>query len=214
MLACLHVLQNGFSSVASPAFLVHISREMPEKSKFLRGQLLLDSGQLGGSFFQRTVVLICQHNAEGAFGLVLNRPLGKAVGEMIVADLPDSLKNSPLYVGGPVQPGALSYLHTDSFIPDAEVLPNLALGHSLDDLLEIGESFSPAKKVRLFAGYAGWSPGQLENEMKRKAWTTFPASLELVFETPPEGLWQKVLQSKGGWRNKLLSQMPEDPSRN
>jgi putative transcriptional regulator len=193
---------------------VQIALSMAEKSKFLRGQLLLDSGQLGGSFFQRTVVLICQHNAEGAFGLVLNRPLGKAVGDLIVADLPDALKSSPLYVGGPVQPGALSYLHTDNFIPDAEVLPNLALGHSLDDLLEIGESFSPAKKVRLFAGYAGWSPGQLESEMKRKAWTTFPASLELVFETPPEQLWQKVLQSKGGWKNKLLSQMPEDLSWN
>ena len=66
---------------------------MAAKPKFLQGQLLLDSGQLGGSFFQRTVVLICQHNAEGAFGLVLNRSLGKTVGEMIVADLPDTLKN-------------------------------------------------------------------------------------------------------------------------
>jgi putative transcriptional regulator len=187
---------------------------MAAKQKFLQGQLLLDSGQLGGSFFQRTVVLICQHNAEGAFGLVLNRALGKTVGEMIVADLPDTLKESPLFLGGPVQPGALSFLHTDSFIPDADVLPNLALGHSLDDLLEIGEGFSPTKKVRLFAGYAGWSPGQLETEMKRKSWLTFPASVQLVFETPPEQLWQKILNDKGGWRNKLLAQMPDDLSLN
>ena len=182
--------------------------------KFLKGQLLLDSGQLGGSFFQRTVVLICQHDAEGAFGLVLNRSLGKTVGEMIVADLPDTLKESPLFLGGPVQPGALSFLHTDSFIPDAVVMPNLALGHSLDELVEVGGSFSPSKRVRLFAGYAGWSPGQLETEMKRKAWLTFPASLELVFETPPEELWQKVLKSKGGWQNRLLAQMPDDLSLN
>jgi putative transcriptional regulator len=182
--------------------------------KFLRGQLLLDSGQLGGSFFQRTVILICQHNTEGAFGLVLNRSLGKTVGELIVADLPDALKESPLYLGGPVQPAALSFLHTDNFIPDADVMPNLALGHSLDDLVDVGESFSPTKKVRLFAGYAGWSPGQLETEMKRKAWLTFPASLELVFETPPEQLWQKILKSKGGWKNKLLSQLPDDLSLN
>ena len=66
----------------------------------------------------------------------------------------------------------------------------------------------------LFAGYAGWSPGQLESEMKRKSWITFPASLELVFETPPEQLWQKVLQSKGGWKNRLLAQTPEDLSWN
>jgi putative transcriptional regulator len=187
---------------------------MADKGKFLQGQLLLDSGQLGGSFFSRTVVLVCQHNVEGAFGLVLNRALGKTAGELIVADLPDTIKGSPLFLGGPVQPGALSYLHTDSFIPDAGVMPNLALGHSLDDLLEIGESFSPAKKVRLFAGYAGWSPGQLEGEMKRKAWLTYPATIELVFETPPENLWPKILLSKGGWKNKLLAQAPEDLSWN
>jgi putative transcriptional regulator len=190
------------------------AKVMPTSLKFFKGQLLLDSGQLGGSFFQRTVVLVCQHDADGAFGLVLNRSLGKTVGEMIVADLPDLLKESPLFLGGPVQPAALSFLHTDNFIPDASVLPNLALGHSLDELVDVGESFSPAKKVRLFAGYAGWSPGQLEEELKRKAWLTFPASLELVFETPPEQLWQKILKSKGGWKNKLLSQMPDDLSLN
>lgn len=187
---------------------------MAAKPKYQQGQLLLDSGQLGGSFFQRTVVLICKHNSEGAFGLVLNRSLGKTVGEMIVADLPNQLKESPLYLGGPVQPAALSFLHTDSFLPEADVLPNLALGHSLDDLLEIGEGFSATKRVRLFAGYAGWSPGQLETEMKRKAWLTFPATVNLVFETPPEDLWQKVLREKGGWRNKLLAQMPDDLSLN
>jgi putative transcriptional regulator len=187
---------------------------MAEKSRNLQGQLLLDSGLLGGSFFQHTVILICKHDGEGAFGLVLNRALGKTVGEMIVADLPELLKGSPLYVGGPVQPGALSYLHTDAFLGEADVLPNLALGHSLDDLVEIGSSFSTTKKVRLFAGYAGWSPGQLEGEMKRKSWLTYPASLNLVFETPPEQLWQRILKSKGGWKNKLLSQMPEDLSWN
>src|ERR1051325_6355277 len=169
---------------------------MLEPNTFLKGQLLLDSGQLRGSFFQRTVVLICQHDSEGAFGLVLNRATGSNVGEMIVADLPDDLKTCPLYLGGPVQPSALSFLHTDAFIPDANVLPNLSLGHSLDSLVEIGDSFSPARKIRLFAGYAGWSPGQLEEEMKRKAWLTHPASLELVFETDPAQLWQTILRQK------------------
>jgi putative transcriptional regulator len=182
--------------------------------KFLKGRLLLDGGGLGGSFFHRSVVLVCEHNAEGAFGLMLNRAAGNKVGEVLVADLPEMLKESPLFLGGPVQPTALSFLHSDNFIPDAGVLPNLALGHSLDDLLEIGESFSPAKKVKLFAGYAGWSPGQLEMEMKRKSWLTVPASLELVFETPPEELWQKIIKTKGGWKNKLLAQMPEDLSLN
>ena len=187
---------------------------MSENEKFLKGRLLLDGGSLRGSFFHHTVVLICEHNAEGAFGLVLNRVAGNKIGEVIVADLPDTLKESPLFLGGPVQPGALSFLHTDTFLPDAGVLPNLALGHSLDDLVDIGESFSPAKKVKMFAGYAGWSSGQLEMEMKRRSWLTFPASLELVFETPPDQLWQKIIRSKGGWKNRLLAQMPNDVSLN
>ena len=116
---------------------------MAASEKFLKGQLLLDSGQLRGSFFQRTVVLICQHDAEGAFGLVLNRAAGSNAGDMIVADLPDTLKACPLFLGGPVQPSALSYLLTDSFIPDANVMANLSLGHSLDTLIELGESFCP-----------------------------------------------------------------------
>src|SRR5882757_8638941 len=105
---------------------------MADKDKFLKGQLLLDSGQLRGSFFQRSVVLICQHDAEGAFGLVLNRASGDKAGETIVAELPDSLKECPLFLGGPVQPSALSFLHSDSFVADANVLPNLSLGHSLE----------------------------------------------------------------------------------
>jgi putative transcriptional regulator len=186
---------------------------MPDHQKSLKGQLLLDSGRLRGSFFQRTVVLICQHDADGAFGLVLNRATGNNVGEMIVADLPDPLKTCPLYLGGPVQPSALSFLHSDAFIPDANVLPNLSLSHSLDSLIEIGGSFSPTQQIKLFAGYAGWSSGQLEDELKRDAWLTHPGSLELVFDTNPEHLWQKILRVKGG-KYRLLSQMPEDPSLN
>jgi len=186
---------------------------MPETDKFLKGQLLLDSGRLRGSFFQRTVVLICQHDAEGAFGLVLNRPVGSSAGDLIVADLPDNMKTCPLFLGGPVQRSALSFLHTDSFIPDANVLPNLSLGHSLDTLVEIAESLSSTRKIKMFAGYAGWSPGQLEDEMKRKAWLIHPASLELVFEPNPEQLWQSILRQKG-WQYRLLAQMPEDLSLN
>jgi len=186
---------------------------MTEARKYLKGQLLLDSGQLNGSFFQRTVVLICQHDAEGAFGLVLNRSSGNKLGEMIVADVPELLKDQPLYLGGPVQLSALSFLHADSFLPNASILPNLDLGHSLDSLVEIGDSFSATKKIKMFAGYAGWSPGQLEEEMKRKAWLTHPASIELVFDADPEQLWQMILREKG-WKYRLLAEMPEDISLN
>jgi len=185
---------------------------MAGKFKSLKGQLLLDGGNLRGSFFHRTVVLICQHDSDGALGLVLNRGSGNKVGEMIVEDMPDKLKEYPLYLGGPVQPAALSYLHTDHFLLNANVLPNLNLGHSLEGLVEIGESFSATQNVRVFAGYAGWSPGQLDDEMKREAWLIHPASMDLVFEKPEE-LWQLILR-KMGWKYRLLAEAPEDLSWN
>src|SRR5262249_48311185 len=152
-------------------------------------------------------------DAEGAFGLVLNRSTGSNVGDSIVADLPEALKNNELFIGGPVQPSALSFLLADEFLSDANVMPNLSLGHSLDSLMELGESFSARRKVKMFAGYAGWSAGQLEEEMRRKAWLSHPASLELVFDPKPEQLWQAILRQKG-WKYKILSQTPEDLSLN
>lgn len=187
---------------------------MAEPFKSLKGQLLLDSGLLNGSFFHRTVVLICQHDEQGAFGLVVNRTGENKVGEMLVADLPDSLKDQSLFVGGPVQPTALSYLHTDNFLLEASVIPNLNLGHSLDSLVEIGESFSSSQQVRIFAGYAGWGPGQLDDEMNRKAWLTHPASIDLVFTTDPTQLWRQILREKEGWQFRLLSETPDDLSWN
>ncbi|NGO39065.1 YqgE/AlgH family protein [Limisphaera ngatamarikiensis] len=181
--------------------------------KSLKGYLLLDSGQLSGSFFARTVILICRHDEDGAFGLVLNRPTGTRVGEVLLADLPDSLRELPLYLGGPVEPTTMCYLHSDVLLPDADVMPNLSLGMSLEKLVELGESFSPEKKVKFFAGYSGWAPGQLEDEIRRKAWLTHPASLDVVFDEDTENLWARVLRKKG-WRYRLLSQIPDNPSLN
>lgn len=186
---------------------------MAESFNSLKGQLLLDSGQLNGSFFHRSVVLICQHDPEGAFGLVLSRTSDNKVGDVLVADLPDALREQALFLGGPVQPNTLSYLHTDTYLPQANVLSNLDLGHSVDLLVEIGESFSATKQIRVFAGYAGWGPGQLDDEMRRKAWLTHPASLELVFASEPAVLWRKILQQKG-WQYRLLSETPDDLSWN
>ena len=186
---------------------------MAVKFQSLKGQLLLDSGQLRGSFFNRSVVLICQHDAQGAFGLVLNQPSPNKVGEMLVADLPDVIKEMNLHMGGPVQTSALSYLHSDVYLPDANVLPNLSLGHSLEELVDLGQSFAATQRIRLFAGYAGWTGGQLESEIKRKAWLTHPADLELVFRADPADLWQEILKMKG-WEYRLLAEGPEDLSRN
>jgi putative transcriptional regulator len=175
--------------------------------------LLLDSGKLGGSFFNHTVLLICEHDSQGAFGLVLNRQTGNKVGDALVADLPDSLKDQPLYLGGPVQPQALSFLHTAAFLPDGNVMANLNVSHSLDELQDLSESFSLQQRVKIFVGYAGWSPGQLDDEMRRDTWLTHPASLDLVFHPEPGKLWQHILLQKG-FKYSLLARAPEDPSLN
>ncbi|SPE61278.1 hypothetical protein SBV1_630008 [Verrucomicrobia bacterium] len=119
---------------------------MHESEPVFKGQLLLDSGQLRGSFFQRAVVLVCEEDAKGAFGLVLNRASGTNVGGMLVAGLPETLKGHPLFVGGPVEPSALSFLWTEAFLPNANVLPNLSVGYSWDGLCEIEGSFTPTRK--------------------------------------------------------------------
>jgi len=186
---------------------------MPKTHKSLKGQLLLDNGKLQGSFFHRSVILICQHDAEGAFGLVLNRRTENKVGEALVAKLPEILKQMPLYLGGPVQPQALSFLHSDSFLPEANVLPNLTLDHSLDSLIDVGDSYSPTRQLKVFAGYAGWSPGQLDDEMKRDTWLTHPATIDLVFLAQAEQLWKLILAEKG-WKYRLLGEAPEDLSWN
>jgi putative transcriptional regulator len=80
-------------------------------------------------------------------------------------------------------------------------------------LIEVGESFSPDRHVRVFAGYAGWSPGQLEEEMVRQSWLTHPASIDLLFHAESKDIWQRILRAKG-WRYRLLASAPEDLSWN
>lgn len=186
---------------------------MPQAHKSLQGQLILDGGKLHGSFFHRTVVLVCQHDQEGAFGLILNRATPKTVGDALVANLPPIVKDQPLFLGGPVQPQTLSFLHSDEILQDANVMMNLNVGHSLDVLMDLSDSYSASQKLKLFAGYAGWSPGQLDNEMARQDWLVHPASIELIFSAEPERLWRTILRQKG-LKNRLLSESPDDLSWN
>ena len=181
--------------------------------KSLQGQLLLDGGKLHGSFFHRCVVLICQHDAEGAFGLILNRSSDSKVGQALVANVSETVKEQPLFVGGPVQPGTLSFLHTDAFVPQANVMLNLNLGHSLDALMDLSESYSSTQKLKLFAGYSGWTAGQLDQEMARKDWLVHPASL-IWFFTPNPASFGRRSCAKRMIKSRLLAESPDDLSWN
>lgn len=187
---------------------------MPSAHKSLKGHLLLDGGRLAGSCFHRTVVLVCEHTADGAFGLILNRPSERELGESIDGKLPNWLAKQPLFEGGPVLPAAMSYLHSAPVLLQANILPNLSKGHDLDELIELADGEVAGRKLRVFAGYAGWSPGQLDDEIRREAWLIEPASIERVFEMAPRDLWRQLLKQRSRWQERLIADSPDDLSWN
>ena len=188
---------------------------MPSPESPLAGMLLLDGGSLRGSYFHRSVVLVCSHDADGAFGLVLNRPTETLLEAAFDRTLPSSLRQRPLFGGGPVQPSALSVLHSGTATePAKQPLPGVVLHHDLDELIRLGKRPESGLSMRVFAGYAGWSAGQLDSEMERKSWLTHAASPDLIFDVPPITLWQHILRIRNSWRDRLLAMSPEDFSVN
>jgi putative transcriptional regulator len=178
----------------------------------LRGQLLIATPTLRDPNFQRTVVLVCDHSEEAAMGLVLNRPLEVTVHEAVglLADLVE--EDAPVFAGGPVQPESVLALG-DFSDPGAAVemaFESVGFVASTDEVATLAEA---TRRVRVFAGYAGWGPGQLEAELAGETWLVEPALVEDVFADQEADLWRAVLERKGG-RYRLLARMPEDPSQN
>jgi putative transcriptional regulator len=177
----------------------------------LQGQLLIASPGLFDPNFRRTVVLVTEHNDEGAAGLVLNRPSPTEVAEVVPMLEPLVDDGEQVWVGGPVQPNAVLVL--GEFIdPDDAAVPLFgSLGFpSLDDPDEVVPATT---RRRVFAGYAGWSSGQLEDELAREDWIIEPALPDDAFTEAPDDLWSDVLRRKGGVYE-LVARMPEDPSVN
>lgn len=178
--------------------------------EILQGCLLVANGSLMDPNFRRTVVVITEHNDEGTMGLVLNRPADVTVEQAAPALSSLVSGDSPVYVGGPVQPEA-AIVVADFGSVTAET--KLVVG-TIGLLSTLDESPMPSiKRARVFAGYAGWGPGQLEAEMLEDAWILEDALPADVFTDEPERLWSNVLQRKGG-NYRMLALMPADPSMN
>jgi putative transcriptional regulator len=178
----------------------------------LRGQLLVAAPDLLDPNFRRTVVLVGEHGDEGAMGVVLNRRTDVTVDEAapVLNDVVDG--DDLVHVGGPVQPQAILVLGEFDEPERAGVLVFGAVGFlpvEVDGVDEIGD----LARARVFAGYAGWGPGQLESELAESAWIVEPAVPDDVFTRDPEALWSTVLRRKGGPFT-LLATMPADPSLN
>jgi putative transcriptional regulator len=156
-------------------------------------------------------VLVVEHSEEGAMGVVLNRPSEVEVSEAVppLAELVDP--GEVVWVGGPVSPNSAVVL---AEFEDAAEAATLVVGDvgvlALDDDVEAAAA---RRRTRIFAGYAGWAPGQLEGELEREGWIVEPAVPEDAFCEEELDLWSSVLARKGG-TYALLARMPADPSVN
>lgn len=177
----------------------------------LRGQLLISSGGLYDPNFRHTVVLIGEHNAEGALGVVLNRVLDVSVEEAVPALADLVTPGEHLYQGGPVQPYSPVLLAELSHPELADLLVFGSVGFLVG---EIPADVLPGiVRARVYSGYSGWAPGQLEAEMAEDSWIVHPAREEDIFDDNPDLLWSRVLQRMGP-EYRTLSRMPYDPTMN
>lgn len=184
------------------------------------GQLVVATPSLADPNFERTVVLLLQADSDdGALGLVLNRPTGTGVGEV----LPDwsvlTAEPGVVFTGGPVQPNAAICLGHGrpggaavAAFSTLEGMPGTSIGTI--DLDAPPDELAPAvSEVRLFAGYAGWSAGQLEAEVEEGAWWVLDALPGDAFTDQPEALWQAVLKRQGP-PIAFAASYPADPTLN
>jgi len=167
-------------------------------SEPFRTALLLSMPQLLDPNFSRTVVLLCDFTPEGAFGLVLNRPTDARAVEMVQLEPPVAVGNNmPLWIGGPVEPQRGWVLVADEPPSDFKCLRDgLYLSTSPTLLREVLEA-RPAPRARVLAGYAGWGPGQLDDELAHSAWLMADVDLDIVFDMPAETMWETAIRRLG-----------------
>jgi putative transcriptional regulator len=185
-------------------------RELPTgKSPSLAGSLLVAHPSMLDPNFRRAVLFLSAHSfEEGALGIILNRPLGKQVGELVTGTPPDGLEAVPVFFGGPVGRDRLIF---------AALEWKKGAGLKLNHNVGIEEANERAGKnpnsVRAFVGYAGWGAGQLETEMKQNAWLVQKAERNaLKLDVVPK-LWFDIMRGLGPWF-KMLAAAPDDPSLN
>jgi putative transcriptional regulator len=191
----------ALAAILLPATLLHAALQNPAEppgQASLAGRILIASPGLRDPRFDHTVVLMVRHSAGGALGIVLNHPLG----ERPLASLLDAIgENSGgitgtlrIFSGGPVQPEIGFVIHsTDYHRPETtEIDGRVAMTSSREILRDIAGQHGPQMVLVAF-GYAGWSPGQLENELAQRAWFTAAADSKLIFEDDRDKLWDNAM---------------------
>lgn len=170
----------------------------------LQGQFLLAMPSMGDPRFLRSVIYMVAHDSEGAMGFIINkRAEGLSLGD-ILKDMPETvaktgLVNLPVYVGGPVQNDRGFVLHTSDYEKTHNTLSQelpIALTQSADVLVDAAHGRGP-EKMRLFLGYAGWGPGQIEGELQDNAWLVCDANIAEIFASQSDDLYEKCVAAMG-----------------
>lgn len=178
-----------------------------------KGKILVSEPYLPDPNFERTIILLCEHNDEGSFGFIMNKPsLAK------LADVMQDLKDidAPVFIGGPVQQDTLHYIHRLSNLEESiEVMDGIYWGGNFDQLVSLIETKQVATNdIKFFLGYSGWSVGQIEEELKEDSWiVSDKVNEELLFDIKAEAMWQYALKRMGG-RFSVYSNYPQDPRLN
>ena len=177
-----------------------------------QGIILISEPSLKDFYFRQSVVLLAEHNEEGTFGVIVNKPINTRLDEVIKGFRGYDF---PVYLGGPVKNDCIFFIHSNPDIEDSlRIIDGLYWGGSLDaihTLIEAGKITE--NDIRFYLGYSGWNPNQLDREISEKSWVLSHASVQEVINPNPEELWSNYLKNMGTdyaiWAN-----FPADPALN
>ena len=193
--------------------------EFPEDFKnkqYGKGSLLIANPVLPDPNFSRTVILLCNHNDQGSFGLVINRSTQLKAPDLFSSI--DILKsyNAKIYIGGPVSQSMVFYLYRSSrnVIDLDEICPGVYLGSNLETLESLYLDIeNPEENIRFYLGYSGWSDGQLDGEMEQNSWLVQDANEQFIFLDSENLIWPKAVNSLGE-KYRYLTKAPVNPQWN
>jgi putative transcriptional regulator len=190
----------GLKAVASD---MHPGSASPNAAseRYLAGHLLVAMPNMRDPRFERTVIYMCVHNAEGAMGLVINKAVGSLSFQQLLRQLgipKDAAADRRVHFGGPVEMGRGFVLHTDEYEQEStvKVRAGYAVTATIDILKAIADGGGPEKAL-LALGYAGWAPGQLDGEIQANGWLHAPADVEIVFDDELDTKWMRAISKIG-----------------
>jgi len=181
-----------------------------DSPQYLTNHFLIAMPGLADPNFYHTVTYICEHNSDGALGIVINRPLGTRLGDVLeqleIKPASPQIAEQPVYLGGPVQPERGFVVHRPVGDWDAtlKITENIGVSSSRDLLGAIAQGAGPERTL-IALGYAGWGAGQLEQELAENAWLSGPADERILFDLPVSQRWAAAAQLLGVDLNLLSS---------